>query len=90
MGSPEAESLSLPVVQIFLNGGQFLFTDPRQILMFGEKFEDEPVGIFVDFPFPGGIRMRKIDNGIKILRHPLMITKFPAIVIRDGVERSLV
>ena len=90
MGSAKAESLSRPMVQIFPDGGQFLFADQSQIPVLGEKLADEPVGIFVDSPFPERIGMRKIDRGVKILRHPRMITKFPAIVIRDGVDGCLV
>ena len=90
MGSAKAESRSRPMVQIFLDSDKFLFANQSQIPVFREKLADEPVGIFVDAPFPGRIRMRKIDGGIKILRHPRMITKFPAIVIGDGVDGRLV
>ena len=37
-------------------------------------------------PFPGGIRMGKVNLGLKILRRARMITEFTAMVIRDGVH----
>jgi len=78
------------MVQILPGGGEFLFAYQSQIPVFRKKLADEPIGVFVDPPFPGRIRMSKIDRRVEILRHPSMITKFSAIVIRDGVDRSLV
>lgn len=72
------------------DGGHLLSGQGTKSLIFGEKLTDQAIRVFVDTPFPGGIRMGKVNLGIKILRHSSMITEFKAIVIRDGVHPGFV
>lgn len=59
--------------------------DAGQVTVFRKILPDETIGIFIQSTFPGGIRMREIDTGIKVACHAFMVGKFPAIVIGDGV-----
>ena len=69
---------------------ELLIGYPSEVLVFREELTDQAIRIFVHPPFPGCIRMRKVDPGIEILSHPSMITKFPAIVIGNRLHASLV
>ena len=90
MGGAKAEGLSGSMIQAGPDGCEFLLAHQSQIAGFGEKLTDEPVGVFVYPPFPGSIRMSKVDRRVKSQSHPGMLTKFSAIVIRDRMHRSLV
>ena len=90
MGSAKTEGLSWSMIQAVHDGTEFLLARQSPIAVFGGKFADEPVGGFVYPPFPGSIRMSKIDRCIKSPNHLGMFTTFSAIVIRNRMHRSLV
>ena len=84
MRGPIAERLSRSVIESVPHVLELGLGHLSQGSVFWEELADEPIRIFVDPPFPGCIRMRKVNLGITILRHARMITEFTAIVIRDG------
>ena len=85
-----AECLSWSMIEGIHDGGHLFIGQATKILVFREKLTDQAIRVFVDTPFPGGIRMGKVDLGLKILRHARMITEFTTIVIRDGVHPGFV
>ena len=85
-----AERLSGSVIQRGHDFFEFIRGDVGEVSVFGEKLANQTVGVFVHSSFPGRIGMRKVDSCIEILGHPRMITKLPAIVIRNRLHTSLV
>jgi hypothetical protein len=51
-----------------------------------EVLADKAVGILVQAAFPGGIRMREVDAGIKVTRHAFVVDELPAILTGDGMH----
>ena len=60
--------------------------DGRQIPIFREVLPYESIGILIQSTFPRGIRMREIDASLKATGHTLMVGKFTAIVVGDGMH----
>ena len=64
----------------------FIFCNGRQVPVFREVLPYESIGILIQATFPRGIRMREIDARLKFAGHALVVGKFPAIVIGDGMH----
>ncbi len=90
MWRPIAERLSGSVIQRGHHFFQFMLGDVGEVPIFREKLPNKSVGVFVHSSFPRSIGMRKVDARIKILGHPSLITKLPAIVVRNRLHASLV
>lgn len=80
-----ADGLSRTVIEGIHDCGHLLSGQAAKILLFPQKLTDQAIRVCFDSPYPRGIRMGKVNLGLKILRHSSMITEFAAIVIRDRV-----
>lgn len=85
MERPEAERLSRTVIEFIHGLIDFLLGHCGQVPVFREVLPDEAIGIFVQSALPGGIRMRKVDAGIKVTGHTFVVGELPSIVIGDGM-----
>ena len=61
----------------------------RQVPMFREVLANETIGVLVQATFPGGIRMREVDLGLKVMRHAFMVAELASIVIGDRMHPVL-
>ena len=62
----------------------------RQVPVFREVLANETIGVLVQATFPGGIRMREVDLGLKVMRHAFMVAELAPIVIGDRMHPVLV
>ena len=57
-----------------------------ELSFFQEVLSDESIGVFIEFPFPWGIRVCKEKLRIQIFSNGFMLGKFFSIIRSDGVD----
>lgn len=78
---PKPQALSRPMVELIHGMRNLRVGHRRQIPVFRKVLANKAVGIFVQAAFPRGIRMREVDLGCKVTRHPCMVGELASIVI---------
>ena len=76
----KTKSFSRSVVQPFFGLSNFGIAERFKVGALGKILAQQSVGVFVESPFPGTIRMGKIHVGLQGFAHLLMLGKFVAIV----------
>ncbi len=90
IGCFEIQRCSRSMIQLIHGLVNFCFGHSGEIPAFGKILSEKTVRIFIQSTFPGSIRMRAVNLGIKILGHARMSGKFTAIIIGDRLYPGLV
>lgn len=82
----EPKTFSWTIIEFIHHQLNFFRGDRRERPVLGKVLANEPIGIFIESAFPGGIRVRKEVAHVKRLRNGLVLREFFPIIRGHGME----
>lgn len=86
IGCLHAKAFPWSVVEFVHDVVKILLGDGREITALRKILANEAIGVFVEAPLPGGVRMSKIKIGIEGLGDGFVLGKLFSVVSREGMD----
>ena len=75
----KAKAFSRPIIYLIHDLGHLLMVQIIDVFAFWDVLPDQTIGIFVEAPLPGVIRVSEEPFGLQVVGDLFMVSKFSAI-----------
>lgn len=86
----KAKAFSGPIIYLIHDLGHLLIVQVIDVFAFWDVLPDQTIGIFVEAPLPGVIRVSEEPFGFQVVGNLLMVSEFSAIVVSQGEDAILI